>query len=269
MSKKIAQHDTIDLAERYDQVSESQIENGKKLITALQIKSGDHVLDLGCGTGRLVEYVVGIVGKTGNVVGIDPSEHRIAIAAKKVKKFSNVKLIIGSNNDLKGFSDNSLDIVYINSVFHHIEGKEGKEATLLNILRLLKPGGRLGIADPDPSSPSVLRTVTRETLLSYGINPVEEEALTISDLRYLVEISGFEIISIDQISHTRFHETPRKLIESSEASHFGDYLLEVPEDLREKVKNDIEEKLKSYQIGDGIRLNRSRLFLIAQKNPNA
>jgi ubiquinone/menaquinone biosynthesis C-methylase UbiE len=267
MTKSIAQHDTAELAERYDRVSESQFENGKKLLDALKIKQGDYVLDLGCGTGRLLEYVAVLVGRDGKAVGIDPAEHRIAIAKKRTRTFSHVELIVGSDHDLREIPENTFDVVYINSVFHHIEGKAAKEAAVLNIHRILKRGGRLGIADPDESSPSIVSTVTREVLLAYGITPVEEESLNISDLRYLVTTSGFDIVTIDQITHTRYHETPRKVIESSEASHFGNYLLEVPEDLRDKVKAEIEEKLKAYQTHDGIHITRSRLFLIAKKDP--
>jgi ubiquinone/menaquinone biosynthesis C-methylase UbiE len=266
MTTSIAQHDTAELAERYDRISESQFENGKKLIEALGIRQGDHVLDLGCGTGRLLEYVAVLVGKTGKAAGIDPAEHRIAIAKQRTRGFGHVELRIGSDHDLRDLPENSFDVVYINSVFHHIEGKDAKEAALLNIHRILKKGGRLGISDPDESSPSILRTVTREVLLSYSVPLEEEESLSPDDLKYLVKTTGFEIKTLDQISHTRYHETPWKVIESSEASHFGNYLSEVPEDLRDKVKAEIEEKLRSYQTGDGIHLTRTRLFLIAGKD---
>lgn len=61
------------LAEKYDKVSEGQFNNGLILIEKLGIKTGHNVLDIGCGTGRLTEYLSKIVGDEGRIYGIDPS----------------------------------------------------------------------------------------------------------------------------------------------------------------------------------------------------
>jgi ubiquinone/menaquinone biosynthesis C-methylase UbiE len=75
--------DTPALAASYDKVSLRQLEHGKELITALNISSGERVLDIGAGTGHLAAYVGRIVGPSGLVVGIDPLPLRIEIAKSK------------------------------------------------------------------------------------------------------------------------------------------------------------------------------------------
>src|ERR1700677_2403733 len=66
-------HDTQDLAETYDRLSDPQLDGGKRLIERIGIKPGNRVLDIGCGTGRLVAaWIAERVGPTGTVVGIDP-----------------------------------------------------------------------------------------------------------------------------------------------------------------------------------------------------
>ena len=57
--------DSPELAATYDQTSLRQFNHGKVLIQALDPKSGERVLDIGCGTGRLGEHVANLVGPTG------------------------------------------------------------------------------------------------------------------------------------------------------------------------------------------------------------
>jgi arsenite methyltransferase len=73
-------HDTPELAATYDRMSLHQFENGKQLISALNISSGERVLDIGAGTGHLAAHVAKIVGPSGWVVGVDPLPLRIEIA---------------------------------------------------------------------------------------------------------------------------------------------------------------------------------------------
>ena len=74
------ERDTPELARNYEQAGILQFHHGKFLIGPLALKSGDRVLDIGAGTGRLTEFVAGLVGPTGRVIGIDPLENRIDIA---------------------------------------------------------------------------------------------------------------------------------------------------------------------------------------------
>ncbi len=53
-------------------------------ISMLRLRTGDHVLDVGCGTGLNFPLLHRAVGRTGAVVGIDASEPMLAMAAKRV-----------------------------------------------------------------------------------------------------------------------------------------------------------------------------------------
>ncbi|MFN5718559.1 MAG: methyltransferase domain-containing protein, partial [Bradyrhizobium sp.] len=74
------EHDTPELARSDDEAGLVQFRHGKFLIGPLAIRSGEHVLDIGTGTGRLAEFVAGLVGPDGRVIGIDPLAGRIEIA---------------------------------------------------------------------------------------------------------------------------------------------------------------------------------------------
>ena len=132
-------HDNSKLARDYDRISAMQFETGKRLFERMGLQSGASVLDVGCGTGRLAEWIAAQVGPQGKVVGIDPLADRIALARDQVRE---VRFEIGYAEDLGAFADESFDGACLSAVFHWIPDKP---KALAEIARVLRPGGRLGI----------------------------------------------------------------------------------------------------------------------------
>ncbi len=265
MTESVARFDTPVLAERYDQISDSQFNNGVQFVQELGIKRGDRVLDVGCGTGRLIEYLINTFGESIEIVGLEPSEHRIKIAQQKVAAFPNVTFKPGSDRDLRDFADNKFDIVYINSVFHHIQSTAAQAAALVYIHRILKPGGKLGLSDPDKEAPGLLRDITREVVESHGLHYAEERLVSPKNLRSLLISSGFDIVKIDQVTKTRYYPTPQDALSFSEASNFGNYLSDVPENKRDRIKAEIRERLSKHTTDKGIEHVLGRIVVVAQK----
>jgi len=157
-------HDSPELAVAYDEVGIRQFEQGKLLISSLNIAEGECVLDIGAGTGRLAAYVAGIVGPCGRTVAIDPLPLRIEIA--KTKADGNFEARVGRAEDLCEFSNETFDVVYLNSVFHWVEDKP---RALAEILRVLRPGGRLGMSSHDPDRPHQVRNLVGRAVEDAGI----------------------------------------------------------------------------------------------------
>lgn len=65
-------------------------------VRRLELQLGDHVLDLGCGTGASFPYLVSAVGSTGRVTGIDQSDEMAAVARARVTEagWDNVDIIV-------------------------------------------------------------------------------------------------------------------------------------------------------------------------------
>jgi SAM-dependent methyltransferase len=257
--------DTPALAQAYEEAGILQFHHGKFLIGPLALKAGDHVLDIGAGTGRLTEFAAGIVGPTGHVIGIDPLEYRIAIA--RLRQTKNLTFDTGRAEDLSRYADNAFDAVYLNSVLHWIEDKT---QALKEIHRVLKPGGRLGLNVQDPAKPHESRTLLRKAIAQAGLDGRHAESHPVlgvddDELRRLLTEAGFIDYRSDLRSLTEVHRDADSLLKWSEASAFGNFLDGFSGTERAVVRLAFTDLLESKRVPDGLRLERYLRFAFARK----
>jgi ubiquinone/menaquinone biosynthesis C-methylase UbiE len=118
----------------------------QKIVNLARIQSGEKVLDVGCGTGTLAIKVARRVGRAGRVEGIDPGTSQIARARSKVARRNlPIEFQIGVIEQLP-FPDQTFDVVFSTLMMHHLPAVVKRQG-LAEIARVLKPGGRLVIAD--------------------------------------------------------------------------------------------------------------------------
>lgn len=117
---------------------------GPALLRA-RLRLGEHVLDLGCGSGTELLQAAELVGKTGTVYGLDPSSSALKAASRKlvVARHKNVQLLDASAEAIP-LADMSLDAVYSNCVLNLVADKI---RALKEIYRILKPCGRFVFTD--------------------------------------------------------------------------------------------------------------------------
>jgi len=117
-----------------------------KILSFANLKSGDAVLDVGCGTGSLAIAAKRYVGPTGTVYGIDASPEMLARAEKKASKASSeVSFKAGAAQALP-FPDAHFDAVLSTLMLHHLPRK-GREQCAHEMRRVLKPGGHALVVD--------------------------------------------------------------------------------------------------------------------------
>jgi arsenite methyltransferase len=106
---------------------------------------GEDVLDVGCGAGMDSLIAAQMVGPTGSVTGIDMTPEMIAKARRSVAEtgLGTVTIVEGSAERLP-FADASFDVVISNGVIDLIPDKD---AVFSEITRVLRPGGRIQLAD--------------------------------------------------------------------------------------------------------------------------
>ncbi|MEN3350163.1 MAG: hypothetical protein V7632_3798 [Bradyrhizobium sp.] len=263
------EHDTPELARSYDEAGLVQFRHGKFLIGPLAIRSGEHVLDIGTGTGRLAEFVAGLVGPNGRVTGIDPLAGRIEIA--RLRQSDNLHFDTGRAEDLSRFADEQFDAIYLNSVFHWIADK-GR--ALREIRRVLKPAGRLGLNVQDPSQPHQSRVLLRRAIAEAGLaddrqdsNPVLGS--TDEELKALFAANGFAGYRSELRALVDIHDDADSLLRWSEASAFGNFLEAFSATERNLVRRAFARLVEDKRTPEGLSLERYLRFAFARKSPSA
>jgi ubiquinone/menaquinone biosynthesis C-methylase UbiE len=110
------------------------------------LKSGDRLLDVGCGPGTITMDLAELVAP-GPVVGIDRSPEVIGRAreAAEARALSNLTFAIGDVYNLD-FGDDSFDVVYAHQVLQHLSDPT---RALKEMRRVLRDGGWLAVRDGD------------------------------------------------------------------------------------------------------------------------
>jgi SAM-dependent methyltransferase len=110
-----------------------------RVAAAARIGTGQHVIDVACGTGVLARHVAGRAGGSGSVVGLDINDGMLAVARRKAP---NIAWRQGPAEALP-FDDDSFDAVVSQFGLMFFQDRR---AAIQEMSRVLRPGGRLAVA---------------------------------------------------------------------------------------------------------------------------
>jgi ubiquinone/menaquinone biosynthesis C-methylase UbiE len=102
---------------------------------AARLKSGDRVLDLGCGNGRLYEVLQDL---SISYLGVDNSRELIDFAKRRWNENEKRKFLVGEATDLAWWKGEKYNAVFVIAAMHHVPSYELRKKVLENIAKILE-----------------------------------------------------------------------------------------------------------------------------------
>jgi ubiquinone/menaquinone biosynthesis C-methylase UbiE len=184
----------------------------REYMDAMGIDSAASVLDLGCGTGVASRAIACRPGFSGRVTGIDRSPHLIAVASRLAREERlESKLIFraGDSHSLE-LPDAEFDAVVAHTLFSHLDDPD---SALKEVVRVLKPGGKVGIFDGDYASLTFATRDSEEGRLADDaiISAIVTNPRVMRQMPQLLRKAGLEMVAafpylVAEIGRADFYE---------------------------------------------------------------
>lgn len=237
-----------------------------KVADAAQIQPGQRALDVACGTGILAREIASRVGSEGRVAGIDPDRGMVAVARQLAPA---VEWREGVAESLP-FPDQSFDAVV--SQFGLMFFKDRRQA-LLEMLRVLAPGGRLAVAVWD-SLDNIPAYASEVALLEGMAGRQAADALRApfvlgdpKDLASLLSAVGLDSAEVITDHGTAQFPSIRTMVEADLRGWLPVMGVVLSEDQIGRILQEAEQALRGYVTVDGRARFRSSAHLITAKKP--
>lgn len=134
----------------------------RRVLARAAIASGEQVLDVGCGTGTLAVAAAGAAPGV-RVTGLDADGSILARARKKAAATGlEISFDEGRSTALP-YADASFDIVLSTLFFHHLPD-DAKRQSAAELVRVLRPGGRVVVGDLGRPHDPLMRIAVRVTV---------------------------------------------------------------------------------------------------------
>jgi len=195
---------------RYDRgialLSFGQAEKIKQRLVADNVQAGSHVLDLGCGTGTAAILAAQAGAR---VTAFDLSAAMLAVAREKIAAAAlaeQIELLEMGVSGMDRFADASFDVVISTLTFSELSRDEQTYA-LDHAFRILKPGGRLAIADeakPTTLGKRLLHEIIRIPLLAVTFALTQTSTQAVEGLTEPVRQAGFHVVSEERTALDSF-----------------------------------------------------------------
>lgn len=129
----------------------------KRAIEVLAPQSGERILDLGSGTGRVASWIARAVGKDGEVIGADFSKAMIEVARRRYGRSKGLVFIYQDVTQPWGYQ-NYFDGIFTSFTLHEIQ-EEKRLSVLGYCCSALKERGKMVIADFNPKAFGIAKII--------------------------------------------------------------------------------------------------------------
>jgi ubiquinone/menaquinone biosynthesis C-methylase UbiE len=235
------------------------------LIAAANLKPGERVLDVACGTGIIARLAAEEVGPLGRVVGLDINPWMLAVARTVTPHGSAIEWCEGSAESLS-FPDRSFDAVLCQLGFQFFADKL---AALQQMRRVVTPPGRIILTVPGPT-PELFEVMEAEIALhvSPDVARFLDQVFSVHDvaiMRALFEQAGFADVEITEgIKQFRLPAPADFLWQYAFSTPLAAALAASTPEQRSALEHDVVAKWQQFVDGDGMVLDIRGLMAAAR-----
>jgi len=227
-----------------------------RLVETGEIREGDRVLDLACGTGIVARRVAPRAGASGSVVGLDVNEEMLAVAEETATEIQpSIEWRQGNATDLP-FSEGRFDVVCCQQALQFFDDPT---AAVEEIRRVLTPGGRAALSVWRPLDYQPAYVVLANALERY----IGEEAGEMmrspfpewneTDLRSLAQNAGFDDVSVTiEVGSVRYPSVAEFVRREAASSPLAEPIAAIEQDVRDELIGKVEDALQTYIDDEGI-----------------
>jgi len=231
-------------AELYDEKHAFVYQYGENLLELLDVKTGELILDLGCGTGHLTHRIQSLGA---NVIGIDSSAEMVRQAQEN---FPEIKF--GVANAANFYFAEPFDAIFSNAVLHWIKDQDSLIKTVYDNL---KPGGRFVAEMGGRGNIGKMISAVQQVLLKHGY--VDQAALVIwyfpglGEYAKRLEDHGFKVIYAVHYDRKTRLEDGEAGITKWLAMFGGPYLKGIPDNEKETIFREVTNLLEPQYNENG------------------
>ena len=206
-----------------------------ELIRFLNVRQGDKVLHLGCGSGDIAKFIAGLVGSHGEVVAVDREHDNINQAEEQYKEVKNLRFYIGDS--ATGFpheNEHYYDLIFSCDAFQELQGLQ-KKGFVDKAYQSLTKGGRLAVVAAQTEDPEAEDTNNTD----YS-NELSQSQLD-GAVQMLRNKPGEKVFSVSHFSSFEEFDRPISKLLRTKPSRFGaefqGWMTEFQEKCKETEKN--------------------------------
>jgi ubiquinone/menaquinone biosynthesis C-methylase UbiE len=157
-----------EVAEEWDEIRSSFFSEAMRdaAIGKADLPAGAVVADVGTGTGFVLR---GLLERAAELVGFDESPQMLAVARGNFAAYPHVQFRQAEGQHLPE-ADNTFDAVFANMYLHHAPDPA---AAIVEMVRILKPGGKLVITDLDTHEEAWMRQAMSDRWLGFAREDVQ------------------------------------------------------------------------------------------------
>ena len=246
-------------AELYDDKHAFVFQYGESVLELLDIKPGDHILDLGCGTGHLTNE---IKDHGAEVTGIDASAEMIERATTT---YPGIDFQVADATNFR--FDENFDAVFSNATLHWVH--KADEA-IKCVYDALKPGGRFVAEMGGKDNTKQMVAATQQVLEKYGYSKLAERKVwyfpSLGEYTSKLENAGFRVTFATHFDRPTLLQDGRFGV-AKWLSMFGDTFFEgIDETEKEQIVTEITDLLEpNYNSNGSWYVDYVRLRFVAIK----